>query len=122
VDHLHDVYFQRKAYYFIGEGGGVAGKKMSDADHRITDDVKQTAQVRRYILVAAGTPSRHGCCGCVVCRVPCHWPVAWCGRGVLRWPARTQAFSDCFSDVVFTATEGVFYTASLTYYYGWVRT
>ena len=59
VDHLHGVYFERKAYYFIGEGGGVAGRKMSDADHRITDDVKQTAQARCYniILVAAGAPS-----------------------------------------------------------------
>ena len=33
--HVHDAYFQNKAYYFIGEGGGVKGQKMLDADHRI---------------------------------------------------------------------------------------
>ena len=30
-----------------------------------------------------------------------------------------QAFSDCFSDAIFTATEGVFYTFNLYDYYGW---
>jgi ABC-type uncharacterized transport system fused permease/ATPase subunit len=71
--HVHDAYFQNKAYYFIGEGGGVKGSKMLDADHRIVEDLKVTA----------------------------------------------QAFSDCFSDAIFTATEGVFYTFNLYAYYGW---
>eukprot|EP01049_Picozoa_sp_SAG25_P007724 SAG25_NODE_648_length_6205_cov_2.314609_3_plen_107_part_00 len=64
TDHVHRAYFKNKAYYFVGEGGGVKGSKMLDADHRICQDLKVTA----------------------------------------------QAFSDCFSDAIFTATEGVFYT------------
>ncbi|MAC31648.1 MAG: hypothetical protein CL948_09215 [Erythrobacter sp.] len=42
TDHVHDAYFQNKAYYFIGEGGGVKGSKMLDADHRIVEDLKVT--------------------------------------------------------------------------------
>lgn len=52
---LHGSYFKNKAYYFIGEGGGVAGKKLSDADHRITDDVKQTAQAFSTLEHSAAT-------------------------------------------------------------------
>ena len=73
TDHVHDAYFQNKAYYFIGEGGGVKGSKMLDADHRIVEDLKVTA----------------------------------------------QAFSDCFSDAIFTTTEGVFYTFNLYSISGW---
>jgi ABC-type uncharacterized transport system fused permease/ATPase subunit len=73
TDHVHNAYFQNKAYYFIGEGGGVKGSKMVDADHRIVEDLKVTA----------------------------------------------QAFSDCFSDAIFTTTEGVFYTFSLYSISGW---
>ena len=44
TDHAHSLYFKSKAYYFIGEGGGVGGDKMTDPDHRITSDLSQTAQ------------------------------------------------------------------------------
>jgi ABC-type uncharacterized transport system fused permease/ATPase subunit len=73
TDHVHDAYFSAKAFYFIGEGGGVAGSKMIDADNRIVEDMKVTA----------------------------------------------QAFSDCFSDVIFTSTEGVFYTWNLYQLFGY---
>ena len=29
TNHVHDAYFQNKAYYFIGEGGGVKGGDIS---------------------------------------------------------------------------------------------
>ena len=29
TNHVHDAYFQNKAYYFIGEGGGVKGGSLS---------------------------------------------------------------------------------------------
>eukprot|EP01052_Picozoa_sp_SAG31_P016799 SAG31_NODE_1126_length_9767_cov_5.580058_8_plen_131_part_00 len=42
---LHAKYFSKMNYYFIGEGGGTGGDKMSDADHRMVDDVKIAVQV-----------------------------------------------------------------------------
>lgn len=59
--------------YFIGEGGGVGGDKMTDPDHRITSDLAQTA----------------------------------------------QTFSDCFSDILFSGTAGVFYSWNMFRLYGW---
>ena len=40
---MHSLYFKNKAYYFIGEGGGVGGDKLSDPDHRIVSDLSMTA-------------------------------------------------------------------------------
>ena len=44
TNHVHDAYFANKAYYFVGDGGGVRGSKMVDADQRIVGDLKVTAQ------------------------------------------------------------------------------
>ena len=73
TDHVHSLYFRNKAYYFVGEGGGVGGDKLSDPDHRIVSDLSMTA----------------------------------------------QTFSDCFSDILFSGTAGVFYTLNLARLYGW---
>ena len=52
---LHDKYFRKMNYYFIGEGGGTGGDKMSDADHRM---------VRHRLWLAFPRPSqlRHRLC------------------------------------------------------------
>ena len=73
TDHVHSLYFRNKAYYFVGEGGGVGGDKLSDPDHRIVSDLSMTA----------------------------------------------QTFSDCFSDILFSGTAGVFYTLNLARLYSW---
>lgn len=39
---LHDLYFQGINYYLIGEGGGTGGRKLSDADSRMTEDLNTT--------------------------------------------------------------------------------
>ena len=44
TDHVHSLYFRNKAYYFIGEGGGVGGDKLTDPDQRIVGDIAMTAQ------------------------------------------------------------------------------
>ena len=36
------MYFQGVNFYLIGEGGGKGGKKLSDADSRITQDLNTT--------------------------------------------------------------------------------
>ena len=36
---LHDLYFSGINYYLIGEGGGSGGRKLSDADSRMTEDL-----------------------------------------------------------------------------------
>ena len=44
TDRLHEEYFKGQAYYFLGDGGGTDGKKVSDPDQRISEDVKKTAE------------------------------------------------------------------------------
>lgn len=39
---LHDLYFKGINYYLIGEGGGSGGRKLSDADSRMTEDLNTT--------------------------------------------------------------------------------
>jgi ABC-type uncharacterized transport system fused permease/ATPase subunit len=56
---LHDMYFKGINYYLIGEGGGAAGKKLSDADSRMTQDLNtvvnafsQTFNTSTFLLSA----------------------------------------------------------------------
>jgi ABC-type uncharacterized transport system fused permease/ATPase subunit len=41
---LHEEYFKGQAYYFLGDGGGTDGNKVTDPDQRISEDVKKTAE------------------------------------------------------------------------------
>ena len=44
TDRLHEEYFRGQSYYFLTDGGGTDGKKVTDPDMRISEDVKKTAE------------------------------------------------------------------------------